>query len=213
MSAEGKKFCPQAATDVELLNEIAQNGCDHAVEELISRYTALVRSVVGGVLKGQCPIEDREDVEQEVWLRISQYRRSFDASPGSTVAALIWRITKNAALSHVWKCGRQRIREERSDENKLDLLTGPKSATQWLHNYYDEQSFIVFDLIDRTLSQLNDEHLRLVTAIMDPQNEDMTYKDFAEQFGTSESNVKIIMHRFKERYVKLLEEYRKGNER
>jgi RNA polymerase sigma factor (sigma-70 family) len=210
MSAEGKKFCPQAATDVELLDVIAQNGCDHAVEELINRHAGLVRSVIGGVLKGQCPIEDRKDVEQEVWLRIWRYRRPFDISRGGMVAALIRRIAWNTALSYVLRYRKRRSEEEPVDDNQLDVLKAQESATQWFRDSYEEQSFVVSDLVDRALSELSDKHSRLVRAIMDEQI-DATYKEFAERFQTTESNVKVVMHRFKKRYIKLLAEYREGN--
>lgn len=211
MSADGKKFCPQAATDVELLNEIAQNGCNHAVEELINRHAGLVRSVVGGVLKGQCPLEDRNDVEQDVWLRIWRYARPFDTSRGAAVAALIRQIAWNAALSHVLRSRKRR--EESVDNNELDILKAPESATQWLRDSREEQSFVVFDLVDRALSELNNEHSRLVRAILNEEGEGTTYDEFARRFNMTNSNVRVIMHRFKKRYMKLLAEYREANGR
>jgi RNA polymerase sigma factor (sigma-70 family) len=212
MSAEGKKCCPQAATDVELLNEIAQHS-EGAFEELRERHAALVRGVVGGVLKTSCPFQDREDVESEIWERIWRYRRPFDVSKGGSVAAFIARIARNTALSYVGCFLRRRTREETVDEQKLDVLKAPESATEWLRNSKEERSFIVSDLVNRALSELNDNHLNVVRSVLDEQNEDVTYKEIAERLELKENNVKVIMHRFRKRYMELLEEYRDGNER
>src|SRR6266404_1122003 len=166
MSAEGKKFCPEAATDVELLNRVAEHGCDLAFQELIHRHAGLVRRVVGGVLKGQCPVEDRKDVEQEVWKRIWQYRRAFDTGRGHNVAALIRRIAQRAALSYVLRSTKKSQIEAQVDHNNLDIIKAPESVTQWLRDSPEEQSFVVFDLIDRVLSEIKDEHATLVMAII-----------------------------------------------
>lgn len=209
MSAEGKKFCPEAATDVELLNRVAEHGCDLAFQELINRHGGLVRRVVGGVLKGQCPFEDRKDVEQEVWKRIWEYRRPFDTNRGSTVAALIGRIVRNAALTHVLRSTNRN--EHTIDENELDILQAPERAAKWLRDSFLEKSFIILDIINRVLGELNDEHLAIVCAVFAEHEQAMTYKQLAKRFDTTESNIKTVIYRFKQRCIELRAKYREGN--
>jgi RNA polymerase sigma factor (sigma-70 family) len=208
MSAEGKKSCPQPATDVELLNAIAQQS-ERAFEELRDRYAALVRSVIGGVLKNSCPWQEREEVESEVWIRVWKYRRPFNEQRGGTVPGLLAQIARNAALSHRWRYWQRQSRELNVDKQELEVLKSTESASEWLRNV-NERRFIVSDLVDHGLSELNDVHLNVVVSAINNDYEQLSYKEIAERLGLTESNVKIIIHRFKKRYLKLLEEYRKN---
>jgi RNA polymerase sigma factor (sigma-70 family) len=208
MSAEGKKSCPEPATDIELLNAIAQQSV-RAFEELRHRHAALVRSVIGGVLKNSCPWQEREEVESEVWIRVWKYRRPFDETRGGSVPGLLARIARNAALAHRWRYWKSQTREQNIDRQELEVLKSTESANEWLRTA-NERRFITTEVLDRVLSELNDTHLSVVISAIDNEYEELTYKEIAARLDLTEGNVKIIIHRFKKRYLNLLEEYRKN---
>lgn len=196
MNAGGwEKFNPEVATDVELINAIAQQS-KAAFEELHKRFSALVRGVIGGVLKNGCPEEHRQDAAGDTWLRLLKYARPFDEERGGTVEAYIAEVARNRALTHLARCLKQRAREKAADDQELALLESAQRAKEWAVTYAHEDYFAASDVIDRALSELNSTHLTVVKLGI---SENLPYRIISERTRLTVANIKVIIYRFKQR--------------
>jgi len=89
-------------TSDEVLAQAAQQGEVRAFETLLDRHQAKVLRVLGflGV-----PAQDREDVAQEVFVRVFRHLKGFRA--GRSFGAWIYRVTVNAAHDYRTRRGRR----------------------------------------------------------------------------------------------------------
>ena len=100
----------------------ALDGEERAFEILLHRHEPTVLRVLR--LLG-VPTPDREDVAQEVFLRVFRYLRGF--RPGRSFSGWIYRITVNAAHDHRERLGRRR-RDEAEWPANLDAGVGEWAA-------------------------------------------------------------------------------------
>jgi RNA polymerase sigma-70 factor (ECF subfamily) len=112
----------------EVLVEAAQGGDVRALDLLINRHQARVLRVLGflGVVR-----QDREDVAQEVFIRVLRYLEGFRR--GQPFSAWIYRVTVNAA--HDWAGRRGRVARAESPwdaglEQVVDPAVDPAAAAR-----------------------------------------------------------------------------------
>jgi RNA polymerase sigma-70 factor (ECF subfamily) len=116
-----------SASDEELARA-AQQGEVRALDTLIDRHQAKVLRVLGflGV-----PGQDREDVAQEVFVRVFRHLKSFRAR--QSFGAWIYRVTVNAAHDYRTRHGRRMAGESGWDEGleeAADPRPGPAESAR-----------------------------------------------------------------------------------
>jgi len=202
MPEDREKFDPEVATDVELINAIAQKS-EAAFDELHKRFSALVRRVIGGVLKNGCPNDHHQDAEEDTWFRLFKYARPFDEERGGTVDAYIATVARNLALTHRKRCREKGKREKAADDQELALLESAQTAKEWAVTYAHENTFAASDIIDRALSELNNTHQTVVTLSL---SENLPYRIISERTQLTVANIKVIIYRFKQRCKEIAED-------
>jgi len=93
---------PRAAsevTDEELMQRIQQRD-ERALETLIKRYTAMLRSVVGRIISND---QDVTDVVEEVFLGVWNQAANFDTSKGKAIGWIIT-MSRRRAIDRVRRC-------------------------------------------------------------------------------------------------------------
>jgi RNA polymerase sigma-70 factor (ECF subfamily) len=105
---------PPDRTDEELVARCRQNDV-RAFDELLSRHERKILRVLR--LLG-IPQTDREDVAQEVFIRVFKHLSGY--RPGKSFSGWVYRITVNAAHDHQTKAGRRGSREVTWDEHRED---------------------------------------------------------------------------------------------
>ena len=121
LAAEAEREGGPAPTDDDLVRAAA-GGEERAFEVLLSRHDATVLRVLR-LLGVQAA--DREDVAQEVFLRVFRYLGAF--RPGRPFSAWIYRITVNASHDYHKRLGRRRRDETewREDLAETAVQSGP----------------------------------------------------------------------------------------
>lgn len=102
----------EAQIDQALVEE-AREGNSRAFEQLLSRYEARVLRILR---LSRVPINDREDVGQEVFIRVFKHLGRF--RKGNPFAAWVYRITINVAHDY-------RLKQARIARSEVDYTAGP----------------------------------------------------------------------------------------
>ena len=116
-------------TSDEALARAAQQGEVRALETLLDRHQSKVLRVLGflGV-----PAQDREDVAQEVFVRVFRHLKGFRAR--QSFGAWIYRVTVNAAHDYRTHTGRRAAGEtgwqDRLDDEAPDDRPGPAESAR-----------------------------------------------------------------------------------
>jgi len=116
-------------TSDEALARAAQQGDARALDVLLDRHQSKVLRVLGflGV-----PAQDREDVAQEVFVRVFRHLKGFRAR--QSFGAWIYRVTVNAAHDYRTRCGRRAAGEtswqDGLDDSAPDERPGPAESAR-----------------------------------------------------------------------------------
>jgi RNA polymerase sigma-70 factor (ECF subfamily) len=142
--------------------------------------------------------DDRNDAYQETLIRIWENLHSFKGN--SLLSTWIYRVAVNTCLSHI------RSRNQRNNliESTIDpeILLIPESAGN--ENDFIEENKMIF--LQQFLLNLSMADRTLVSLYL----ENLSTKEMAEVTGMSETNLRVRIHRIKEKIKKEWEEKQNG---
>lgn len=151
-------------------------------------YPLIVRIVYG--VTGELHVA--EELCQDAFIR---YYQHMDTIP-TREQAKYWliRVSKNLALNHEKQRGRERTAYQRAYRQPV---RGPESGET---SYLKKEAYTA---VQHALRELPD-NLRSVLVMREYGN--LSYREIAESLQISESNVKVRMHRARERLAQVLKE-------
>jgi RNA polymerase sigma-70 factor (ECF subfamily) len=142
--------------------------------------------------------DDRNDAYQETLIRIWENLHSFKGN--SLLSTWIYRVTVNTCLSHI-----------RSEKRRINLIESTSSPEVFLvaepggnEDACNEENKIIF--LQQFMMNLSMADRTLVSLYL----EDLSTKEMAEITGISEANVRVRMHRIKNRIKNEWEETQHG---
>jgi len=164
-----------------------QAGDESAFDALVEAYSGQVYSLLTRFLG---PRANREDLVQEVFLRVIRARERYE--PTARFATYLFRIAYNIAINETQRAGaREAGRVEFGEGSAVSNLEDarvqrPAAAL--------EQGDVVRD-VRAALARLP-ENQRM--ALLLAKFEDLPYSEIAEVLGSSEKAVKSLIHRARE---------------
>jgi RNA polymerase sigma-70 factor (ECF subfamily) len=169
--------------DQELLNRCLA-GEDSAWEALLSVHTRRIYNIC---YRFTGRVEEAEDVAQEVFIKVFQTLRSYDAAQGS-FSTWLNRVTRNHLVDHY-----RRTRKERATSSLEDELPAAevKSGPQ-LEPARPLESRERRELLQRGLDKLSPD-LREAVILRDLQ--DLDYEEIAQVLGVPQGTVKSRINR------------------
>jgi RNA polymerase sigma-70 factor (ECF subfamily) len=133
--------------------------------------------------------EDRKDLYQEVFKNLWKGLESFRGD--ATLSTWAYRVTVNSALSFLAKV---KARKETSAEvAEFDLSHQP--------SYEDHAPDDALELLRNAISKLRIVDMIIMSLVLEEANT----REIAETTGLTESNVRVRIHRSKEKLRKLIE--------
>lgn len=187
-------------TDEQKLIQDILEGNKKAFSELIDRYKRLVSHIVYKMIKSN---EDRQDVCQDVFIKVYQNLESFKGD--CKLSSWIGRIAYNTSLNHIGK-KQAELWDDLSPEMSLDSL--PDSSM-----LLDEQ-IANSDMVEKINEEMRSLPAPYNVIVALYHLDDMSYKDIAEVTGMPEGTIKSYLFRarrlLRERLAKKyrLEEWR-----
>jgi len=133
--------------------------------------------------------EDRKDLYQEVFQNIWKGLKDFRGD--SAVSTWIFRITVNTALSFITK---KKKKKKQFDEYR-NFLNSTKN-NQEVDNKYRE-----INILHKAIARLPIIDMIIISLVL----EDIGKKEIAKITGLTEGNVRVRIHRAKEKLKKLIE--------
>lgn len=110
------------ASDRDLMERV-RGGSREALRELVERYWSPLVTYAAGVVSSA---DEAEDVVQEAFVRVWRFRTGWQ--PSGTVAAYLYRITRNLALNSIRDVRSQRRREERGGLDLVEAAVEPSAS-------------------------------------------------------------------------------------
>ena len=153
-------------------------------ESLHTEYRTMVRQMCLGFMKGDR--DKANDLAQEVFINIWNALESFRSE--SSFKTWIYRITVNTCL--------QQIRKENKNV-RVPIENIQVGAEE--KNDHDEETY---SSLYQAIGQLSEVD-RLVIMMM---LEDLEYSDISKMVGVTENNLRVKIHRIKERLKKLMQD-------
>ncbi len=180
---------PHAArSDTDLMAELVA-GDDRALDELIHRYGARVRTYLGFVVRDDAWADD---LTQEVFIRVHDRARSYD--PRWPVVVWLLRISRNLAIDLL---RREEVRERAVDPRKLRQRRAAPTA-----DVVERREF--YSRLHSALAVLP-EAFRSVFVLRELDN--LSYEAIAAITNTSTKTVSTRLHRARARLRTLLAPY------
>lgn len=180
----------QQLTDIECVARTIDGDTD-AFEVLVERYSQRVYALVSGVVGTGA---EAEDIAQEVFIKAWTNLRKF--SYKSTFSTWLYRIAYNAALSN--KRIRRQLFAEVSDRV---LATVSEEVEQQL--FTDAE----VGALEAALAQLSPRYRAVVEL---HYRHSLPLSEVAEVVGSSEGNVKVIIHRARRQLALLINNSREN---
>lgn len=211
-SPGGAAFAPTHWT-VILAAQGDTTRANHAMQQLCQTYWSPIYAFVRR--QGHTP-HDAEDLTQEFFTRLLQknYLGDLDRNKGKFRSFLL------ASLKHFLANEWDKVRAQKRGGGKqvvsIDQLIAESCGAFDLPDHVTAEK--IFDrqwavaLLDTTLNRLRAEYHRegketqfnLLKGTLTGDRASIPYADMAQKLGTSESNVKVIAHRLRQRYRELL---------
>ena len=186
-----KNFPEKPADDELLLRRFIENNDESAFEALIRKRLESLRRIVAAA-SGPGTLEDREDILQEVLIRLHQnlsgYR--FEAS----FTSYLFRITRNVALDMMRSRRRSRNREKRVvPDDSLEVFDPEETALRRLRTEELRTLFFRLNEQDRQLLLLR-------------EREKLSMIEISRILGIPEGTIKSRLSRARTRAKALYEE-------
>lgn len=166
-------------------------GDESAFDRLVERYSPQVYALLTRFLG---PRDNREDLVQEVFLRLLRHRNRYE--PSARFSTFLYRIVFNLAVNHT-----QRViqREESSlnamrDNEDSNLLAQLPDERQGTPTEGMEQDDVVRAVRSAIESLPENQRMALILA----KYEEQPYSEIAVVLGSSEKAVKSLIHRARE---------------
>ena len=169
--------------DQELLNRCLA-GEDSAWEALLSVHTRRIYNIC---YRFTGRVEEAEDVAQEVFIKVFQTLRSYDAAQGS-FSTWLNRVTRNHLVDHYRRTRKDRATSSLEDElPAAEVKSGPQ-----LEPARPLESRERRELLQRGLDKLSPD-LREAVILRDLQ--DLDYEEIAQVLGVPQGTVKSRINR------------------
>ena len=195
---------------------------DALISELRNRNEAAFHQAVkhysGSMLATARTMLDRaaaEDVVQEAWLSVMHAIDGFEGR--SSLKGWLCRITANKARNHLRKHRRETVQEDFSAlEADLESRFSPNG--HWSNPFQGAQSSTPTDNLEaKVMDECLHKHLGLMpgdhsAALMLIQQTEMPREDVASLLGVSEGNVRVMVHRARQKLVLMIDRLRETGE-
>ncbi|RKX83290.1 MAG: hypothetical protein DRP58_09015 [Spirochaetes bacterium] len=178
-------YDPEIKTEEKLSDELcilkfSENKDEAAFSCLVNRYSSSIRRIIFSVFRG--PIEDIEDVEQEILLAL--YRGLPKFSFKSNFKTYLFRLCRNKAIDFIRRRKRQLNMEENLiKHHKISNLETPET----LHTRKVDK-----DNIMKILFELKEKERSLII-MKDVEN--LSIAEIAEIFHRPSGTIKSRLHR------------------
>jgi len=171
----------------------ATNSGDHvAFEELIRRHRPTRLNLIRKMLRGRCPDDHVEEVEQETQIKIFRGLRGFRQEAAFTTWQ--YRIVVNQVNDHVRKCDTKRL--DISIEDFVDVLEANGMLTP-------EQQLLMKELLDLCENILDEEEMKLFKLWRDGA----TTVEMAVALETTPGSVRVRVFRMKHKLMAAIRKY------
>jgi RNA polymerase sigma-70 factor (ECF subfamily) len=172
-------------TETQLV-EAAKSGDQHALSQLVSKYTERIYNLALRILRNK---EDAEDILQETFLTVLQKMDTFDGR--SSFFTWIYRITTNASLMKLRR--KKIIYAEFPDDADYEKNLENVAFVDWSQdpslNIHNEE---VKKVLDHAIHKLSEVY-RTVFVLRDIEK--LSIKETSKILEISEENVKIRLRR------------------
>jgi len=165
-----------------------KSGENHLYKKLVERHSSNVFNLIRGVV---CSREDAEEIAQDVFVKAYFSLRNFRGD--CSFSTWLYRIAYNLSISKT----RQKKREFVSiDANFIQIISEDTSFTE-RQNEREE----MYNMIQNGLEQMDSKDKFLIISFY---MHEKSIKDLMEITGLSESNVKVRLHRSRNRLFQLI---------
>jgi len=163
-----------------------QRGDESAFDRLVERFSGQVYALLTRFLG---PVAEREDLVQEVFLRVIRARQGY--RPTARFSTWIYRIVFNL-------CVNTRARSD-NDDVSIEALAG-KDAVDWPDEAVPEPSSSLerADVVAAVQGAIAALPARQRMTLILAKYENLSYAEIADVLDTSEKAVKSIVHRARE---------------
>jgi len=132
--------------------------------------------------------DDRQDLFQEV---LTNVWRGLDRFQGrSKVSTWVFRIAVNTSLAY---------RKKQKKENTKIKDAKDEITREWNHSFSEGEQEII-DKLHQAVSGLNNIEKAIISLML----EDISQKEIAEVMGYSENNIRVRIHRIKQKLKSIL---------
>ena len=134
--------------------------------------------------------EDREDLAQEIMLRLWSSYKSFEGR--SALSTWIYRVAINTAITFL-----------RKEKSKPVMIGDDSPALQIKSSETDTSAEIRLNLFYKAVQELNPIEKGLIFYFM----EGFTHREISAQLGISENNARVKLNRTKEKLQRIIKSY------
>lgn len=192
---------------VDALRNRDEAAYHHAVEKYTGSMLATARTMLDSAAA--------EDVVQEAWLSVMHAIDGFEGRSG--LKSWLCRITANKAKNHLRKHKRESLQDDFSAlESDIESRFSPDG--RWANPFHGFERHspsdnlerdVMDDCLQKHLSKMPGEHSSALLLI---QQAEMSKDDVASLLGVSVGNVRVMVHRARQRLVLMLERLRETGE-
>ncbi|MCE9592668.1 MAG: sigma-70 family RNA polymerase sigma factor [Planctomycetes bacterium] len=164
-----------------------QGGDERAFDRLVEKYSGQLFALFTRFLG---PTPEREDMVQEVFLRIVRNRERYE--PSARFSTFLYRIAFNLAVNRTEREGSRDIRSIDADEGLRPREISDPSAQE------PSSSLERDDVVHAVRSAIAELSPPQRMALILAKYESLPYDEIAEVMGTSEKAIKSMVHRARE---------------
>ena len=168
----------------------SNNGFDAGFKDL---YDSLFKTVFGVAYRISGDVGQAEDLCHEAFIKY--YKRGSPFPDADQTKYWLIRVVKNIALN-----GEKRKSRERKAYQNLKGITSGKVSS-------DEEQFIKKEMENSVKKALDLLPYKYRVVLVLKEYEGLTYKDIGSIIGISEGNVKVRIHRGREKLEKIFKEF------
>lgn len=168
-----------------------QAGDERAFDRLVEKYSGQLYALFTRFLG---PTPEREDLVQEVFLRIVRNREHYE--PTARFSTFLYRIAFNLAVNRTEREGSRNVRSiDRPDDDDEDVPPGDLVDTRVAAPSQALERDDVVGAVRTAIAELTPaQRMALILA----KYEELPYEEIAVVMGTSEKAIKSMVHRARE---------------
>lgn len=170
-----------------------QAGDERAFDRLVEKYSGQLYALFTRFLG---PIPEREDLVQEVFLRIVRNRERYE--PSARFSTFLYRIAFNLAVNRTEREGSRDIRSiDRPSDGALDEDVAPRELVD-TRVAAPSQALERDDVVGAVRTAIAELTPAQRMALILAKYEELPYEEIAVVMGTSEKAIKSMVHRARE---------------